>query len=543
MKSHPHESTPLLIATHPSRASDEKLPTGFLGEKGEDLPEIIAGEDISLSVFEEAWLIFKIGLPNVMQQLSGYGVTISSLVLVGRLAGPQQLGGIAVGSTFGSMVGSTILLGLSEGIDTLSSQAYGRKCYHLMLEILLRGIILLFIVASIDAAIFYNSEKIFLYLGQTVDMAKIASNYVRFLIPGTYGYALSLAFQRYLSAQGVTRPLWYVSGFTLPIHIMVTYYLVGVLKLGERGAAAAWSITHILRGLVLVIFTVQMKMSNSVVVQTNVCARLSSSSNNGYPAPTSPPQSKSGTVIIAAAASLRGWNQMLAISVPAVSMLACEFWAFEVLVLMAGTLPNPDVQVISMTIILNITALIFMFSSGVSMAVCVRVGANLGAGRGEGPKKILKAAIVVFLLQWLVVCIILLLPGIRTQLPLLFAPPSTTKAIVGGICFTMVVIQQLFDGLKEIMNGMLRGAGKQSLGLVTSIIAYFIICLPLAYVLAFKHFCHEQQENCFLPRGVPGLVLACTTASLIHAILNGCVIFIHINWLKEAQRLKSTNAT
>uniref|UniRef100_A0A7S2TH53 Uncharacterized protein n=1 Tax=Lotharella oceanica TaxID=641309 RepID=A0A7S2TH53_9EUKA len=226
---------------------------------------------------------------------------------------------------------------------------------------------------------------------------------------------------------------------------------------------------------------------------------------------------------------------------PAVAMLAAEFWAFEILVLMAGQLPEPNVQVIATTICLNVTGLVFMFASGTSVAVCARVGSALGAGRSKSAKLAICSGMGVCLLQWAVVCIVLMQGVVRNNLHLLFAPPSSTNPKTGqsvqalvSVGVVIVVVQQFFDGIKEVLNGVLRGGGRQFVGLGTSVMAYFMICIPLAWCLAFQKF------GLTIAPGVPGLFLATVVASAVHSLLNLAVI-LATDWEAEIMRIGLAN--
>ncbi|GAB5353102.1 hypothetical protein AAMO2058_000009500 [Amorphochlora amoebiformis] len=449
-------------------------------------------------LFREAGLVFRIGFPNVLQSLTGYLMNVSSMIILGHLAGPRELAGASMGSVVGGILGLTVLMGLSEAIDTLCSQAFGARHYKDMGQIMQRGLTLLMIFASLISIVFWNSESLLLISGQHPSLSKSAANYIRGMIPGIFGYSTSIAFQRFLSAQGQTRPLWYVATATVPIHVGMTYFLVGPLGLGERGAATAWSTVHLLRGLVLVIFTIHYEIRKPDEARTWQTFQWKTLSEEIW-----------------------RWGRILRVSLPAMAMLAAEFWAFEILVLFAGMLPNPETQVIAVSICLNVTGLAFMFPAGTSIAVCVRIGKHLGAGDILGAKNTIFAAAGVCTIQWLIIASILLLPFVRDNLSELFSPPSTTPiheskdiASIVSECVVYVVCQQFFDSQKELLNGALRGGGRQTVGLILSILAYFGVCIPLAYALAFGTF------NQTWPVRVPGLFVATIAASVVHASLN-----------------------
>uniref|UniRef100_A0A7S0DU57 Uncharacterized protein n=2 Tax=Amorphochlora amoebiformis TaxID=1561963 RepID=A0A7S0DU57_9EUKA len=177
-----------------------------------------------------------------------------------------------------------------------------------------------------------------------------------------------------------------------------------------------------------------------------------------------------------------------------------------------------------------------MFHLGVSVAVCVRVGNSLGANRPDCAKLSVWASTGICFVQWAIVGGILMIPVVRNNLSLMFAPDlsKSRESQVEDIrklvsyCIAFVVVQQLFDGLKEVFNGVIRGCGRQSLGMATSFVSYVLICIPLAYCLAFQ----VLQSWC---PGVPGLFAATCFASFLHSILNGGVI-IFTDWDFEAQK-------
>ena len=61
--------------------------------------------------------------------------------------------------------------------------------------------------------------------------------------------------------------------------------------------------------------------------------------------------------------ALRGWGQYLSISLPATAMICAEWWALEVLAILAGILGV--VELASQTINFNVISLLFTTSLGV----------------------------------------------------------------------------------------------------------------------------------------------------------------------------------
>ena len=61
--------------------------------------------------------------------------------------------------------------------------------------------------------------------------------------------------------------------------------------------------------------------------------------------------------------ALRGWREYLKVSLPSTIMICSEWWAFEILTVLAGTLGVAELA--SMTIVTGISASLFMVPLGI----------------------------------------------------------------------------------------------------------------------------------------------------------------------------------
>ena len=76
--------------------------------------------------------------------------------------------------------------------------------------------------------------------------------------------------------------------------------------------------------------------------------------------------------------AFRGWCEYLKVSLPSTAMLCSEWWAFEVLVFLGGVLGVMELA--SLTICLNIHALLFRVPLGITEASGALLGNSIGAG-------------------------------------------------------------------------------------------------------------------------------------------------------------------
>jgi Na+-driven multidrug efflux pump len=80
------------------------------------------------------------------------------------------------------------------------------------------------------------------------------------------------------------------------------------------------------------------------------------------------------------------------------------------------------------------------------------------------------------------------------------------------------------DGLQCAMTGVLKGVGKQRICGPIVVACYFMVALPLAYMLAFRWSYTD---------GVVGLAIATTVGTWLHFI-SYCILLECINWESEA---------
>lgn len=74
----------------------------------------------------------------------------------------------------------------------------------------------------------------------------------------------------------------------------------------------------------------------------------------------------------------QGWWGYLQYGGPACAMLCLEWWLFEIAAMLSGLLPDAQVSLAVMGIVVQIVSLAFMVPLGVSIALRIRVSNLLG---------------------------------------------------------------------------------------------------------------------------------------------------------------------
>ncbi|EJK50683.1 hypothetical protein THAOC_30284 [Thalassiosira oceanica] len=199
-------------------------------------------------------------------------------------------------------------------------------------------------------------------------------------------------------------------------------------------------------------------------------------------------------------------REFFTLGVPGMLQVMFEWCAFEVVALFCGWFPDDEAVVGKQTfgnsertirahspcpkqaigasfICMNISSISYMLYLGVSVAGSVRIGNALGANdphRAELATHLSLAA--GFFLAFVNMAIIL---WSRDTLPYLFTkdPDIVEKS---KDLFVVAAVFQLPDAINGVFQGVFRGSGDQVIAALWNFVAYYIVGLPLGYVLGLR---------------------------------------------------------
>uniref|UniRef100_M8BTE3 Protein TRANSPARENT TESTA 12 n=1 Tax=Aegilops tauschii TaxID=37682 RepID=M8BTE3_AEGTA len=301
------------------------------------------------------------------------------------------------------------------------------------------------------------------------------------------GYSL-LCHIRFLQSQSIVLPVTASSGTTALCHPLVCWLLVYKAGLGSKGAALSNAVSY---GINLVILALYV--------------RLSSTCKNTW----------SGF----SREAFRELRQFTALAMPSAMMICLEWWSFEILVLLSGLLPNPQLETSVLSICLNTGALLYMVPLGLSSSISTRVSNELGAGHPEAAKLATRVVMYMALSVGLVLALTMVL--LRNVWGYLY---SNEQEIVTYISRMLPIlgISYLIDGLHSSLSGVLTGSGKQNIGAAVNLGAFYLLGIPLAAMLAFVF--HLNGMGLWL-----GIVSGSFTKLVLLTFIAWC-----IDWEKES---------
>lgn len=175
------------------------------------------------------------------------------------------------------------------------------------------------------------------------------------------------------------------------------------------------------------------------------------------------------------------FREMLQMGVPAAGSLLFESGAFAAAALMMGWLGATALA--AHQIALSCAAFTFMVPLGLAMATSIRIS----KARGEGRPGVLRA--IGFGSLGLASLVMLTFAAVFTLGGGMLArgfTPDTTVVTLAARLLVVAAIFQLFDGVQVVAAGALRGMTDVKVPTVITFIAYWVLSLPVAYLLAFR---------------------------------------------------------
>ncbi|KAE8736452.1 putative arginine/serine-rich splicing factor [Hibiscus syriacus] len=440
---------------------------------------------------KEAIAIANIAVPMILTGLILYSRSLISMLFLGRL-GELALAGGSLALGFANITGYSILSGLAMGMESICGQAFGAKRYT-VLGITLQRTVLLLLVSSLPISILWiNMRKILILCGQDETIAMEAQWYLVYSLPDLLVQSFLHPLRIYLRTQSITLPLTCCAVLSILLHLPINYLLVSHLKLGIKGVALSgvWTNFNLVASLIIYIlyFGVHKKTWGGLSVEC-----------------------------------FKEGKSLLNLAIPSCISVCLEWWWYEIMILLCGLLLNPRATVASMGILIQTTALIYIFPSSLSFSVSTRVGNELGANQ---PKKAKLAAFVGlycgFMLGLSALVFAIMVRNIWANMF------TGDKEIVALTSLVLPII-----GLCELGNcpqttgcGVLRGTARPKEGANINLGCFYLVGMPVAVWLSF--FAGYDFKGLWL--GMLAAQVSCMVTMLL--------VLIRTDWEFEAERAK-----
>ncbi|KAG8366682.1 hypothetical protein BUALT_Bualt17G0104900 [Buddleja alternifolia] len=442
-------------------------------------------------IWEEMKRLGYVAGPMVAVTLSHYMLQVISLMMVGHLD-ELSLSSTALAISLASVTGFSLLLGMASALETLSGQAYGAQQYEKLGTQTYTAIFSLIVVCIPISVLWIYMGNLLKFIGQDPQISHEAGKFTMWLVPALFAYAILQPLIRYYQMQSLIVPICISSCITICFHIPVCWVLVFKSGLEKLGGAVAIGLSMWLNVTFLSLY---MKYSSK-------CAK------------TRAPISMK---------IFEGIREFFRFAIPSAVMICLEWWSFELLVLLSGLLPNPQLETSVLSVCLNTIATLYSISYGLGSAASTRISNELGAGNPDG------ARVSVIALMLLASLDAIILSGsifaTRNVFGYVF---SNEKEVVDYVTrmAPLICLSIIIDGLQGSLSGVARGCGWQHIGAYVNLGAFYLFGIPIAATLGF--WFNLRGKGLWI-----GILCGATLQMVLLAIITSCT-----NWEKQAAKAR-----
>ncbi|KAK3123694.1 hypothetical protein QOZ80_8AG0634680 [Eleusine coracana subsp. coracana] len=403
----------------------------------------------ALEWWVESKKLWRIVGPAIFQRIALYGINVVSQAFIGHL-GDLELAAFSIAATVVAGFNFGFLLGMASALETLCGQAFGAKKYHMLGVYLQRSWIALLLFATALTPTYILMEDLLLLIGQSPDLARLAGKMSVWLLPQHFAVAMLVPLTRYLQSQLKNWVTAVTAGFTLIIHLVVTYLLVHHFQMGIVGAVVAADLSWWL-----------VVLGQFFYVVGGGC-----------------PMTWKG---FSTEAFADFW-EFIKLSSASGVMLCLENWYYRVLVLLTGYLQNAEIAVDALSICLTINGWELMVPLGFLAATGVRVANELGAGSGKGARFAIVVSITTsVVLGFVFWCLILYF---NDHFALLF---TSSKVVLDAVhkLSVLLAFTVLFNSVQPVLSGVAVGSGWQAVVAYVNVGSYYLVGVPLGVLLGW----------------------------------------------------------
>ena len=425
----------------------------------DDLIEAVSGTEQDFTEGSLKRAIILLSIPAVLEMVMESVFVIADIYFVSRL-GADAVATVGLTESMMTIIYS-ISFGLATATTSLVSRRIGEKdnesASRVAVQAILTGTVVALLIGLPGA---FFSTQLLSFMGASDNIIRNMSGYTRIMLGGNIVimllFIINAIFRSAGDAAVAMRVLWLGNIINLILDPCLIFGLGPFPKLGVTGAAIA---TTTGRGVAVLYQFYLLFMGKNRI-------RLSLKSFG---------------------IDFRIIGKLMKISLGSIgqNLIVTSSWIFLVRIISVFG----SVVVAGYTIAIRIVSFTLLPSWGLSNAASTLVGQNLGAGKPERAEKaVLFAGWVNMILLGIIGLILAIFPS--TFIGIFIEDPFVLKS--GVECLRIVSMGYIAYGFGMVLTNSFNGAGDTSTPLKINIFAYWLVEIPLAWILAIKSGMNEQ---------------------------------------------------
>ncbi len=407
---------------------------------------------------EELRATFTLAWPLVIAQVAQNALHMTDVILLGWL-GPAYLAAGTLGTTF-FMPFLLFGVGVVGAVAPLVAQARGARNIKAVRRIVRQGFWVAIVLATLLFPIVWQIQPIYQFLGQDAVATAMAEQFVHIVAFSLFPAIGIIALRSFLSAFDATRAILVITVLGVAVNALIAYTLIfghfGFPRLELRGAAIATLVTNIIMFLAMLIYVVRHRRFK----RFNILIRFWKP-------------------------DWAHFRAIFAVGTPIALTILAEVGMFTAAALLMGRIGIDEVA--AHAIALQCASMAFMVPMGLGIAATVRVGTAYGRRDHEGIRKAGWMALMLGTGFMAISCLAFLFLG-RPIVSIFLNPDIEANANAVGLAISFLAVAgifQLVDGAQVTAAHALRGLSDTKIPMVLAIVGYWMVGLPISYVLGF----------------------------------------------------------
>lgn len=395
----------------------------------------------------------KLAIPVSIGQLGHIMMGVVDSFMVGKL-GTDSLAasGLANGLFFFILV---LGIGMSHAITALVAIARGENKYE-ECGIIVRQALLVNVVFSIILTLLtYLAAHMVVYLNQAPSVTLLTKSYLEILSFSILPFMLFQTYRQFVEGLSDTKTPMYLAIIANVVNVIGNWLLIfgnlGFPALGLDGAGFATLITRSFMGLGMLF----------IVLKFGKYKKYD-------------PTLKFRSI------NKRVMKKIINIGLPSGLTYSLEVGAFAFAAIIIGWLGSASLA--AHQIAINLASISYMVVLGISSAATIRVGNALGEKNILDIKYAGYSAILLGLIFMTFTGLVFIL--FNKFLPSLYINEEEVIKIASSLLI-IAALFQLSDGVQAVGLGVLKGVTDVKIPMIITLIAYWIIALPVGYLLGF----------------------------------------------------------
>lgn len=405
------------------------------------------------TTLEKMQLLVRILIPILITQCGMYAMSFFDTVMSGH-ASPSDLAGVAIGSNIWMPI-FTGIGGILMGLTPIISHHIGAKEQTLIPHKLWQA---LYLTLALTIALLLVGMVVLNPLLDTMNLTpkvhQIGKDYLIALSFGVFPLFAFNVLRGFIDAHGLTRLSMIITLLALPVNVTFNYLFIfgklGFPKLGGVGAGVATSITY------------------WVIMLVAIGTISKGKSFRDYQVFSKWPK-----------LHFNAWKELLKIGLPIGFSIFFETSIFAVFTLLMSEYST--IVVAAHQAALNFASFLYMIPLGVSMALTIAVGFEIGAKRFRDAKIYSFLGIAIAVIFALLSAIILYI--FNQPVATLY---STNQQVLKMTSHFLIyaIFFQLSDAFQAPIQGALRGYKDVNVAFLMTLISYWVIGLPTGILLS-----------------------------------------------------------